>query len=131
MGASLIAWWLLAMSSMVCRGLLQRCLSPTLMSLPFIAPPRCCSCVNCHTANATNPDEFTLHIRGEKGATLIRHQGKDDWMKSKNLEVGGPMVFPCWHRSGKFIAFSTNRYAAVFFHSQAQEAHRSSFDMSL
>lgn len=78
------------------------------------------SCVNCHTANATNPDEFTLHIRGEKGATLIRHNGKDDWMKSKNPDVGGPMVFANWHSSGKYIAFSTND-TQQYFHSQAQK----------
>ncbi len=116
------------MSSMACRDS-SSVASPTLMSLPSIAPPRCPgSCVNCHTANATNPDEFTLHIRGEKGATLIRHQGKDDWMKSKNLEVGGPMVFPCWHPSGKFIAFSTND-TQQYFHSQAKKRIEY-FDMS-
>lgn len=90
------------------QGLFQRCLSNFDEFAIYRTTEVPGSCVNCHTANATNPDEFTLHIRGEKGATLIRHQGKDDWMKSKNLEVGGPMVFPCWHPSGKFIAFSTN-----------------------
>ena len=77
------------------QGLFQRCLSNFDEFAIYRTTEVPGSCVNCHTANATNPDEFTLHIRGEKGATLIRHQGKDDWMKSKNLEVGGPMVFPC------------------------------------
>jgi len=110
------------------QGLFQRCLSNFDEFAIYRTTEVPGSCVNCHTANATNPDEFTLHIRGEKGATLIRHQGKDDWMKSKNLEVGGPMVFPCWHPSGKFIAFSTND-TQQYFHSQAKKRIEY-FDMS-
>lgn len=102
------------------QGLFQRSLSDFDESAIYRNTEVPGSCVNCHTANATNPDEFTLHIRGEKGATLIRHDGKDDWMKSRNEEVGGPMVFPCWHPSGKYIAFSTND-TQQYFHSQAKK----------
>ena len=33
-------------------------------------------CVNCHTANQTNPDQYVFHIRGEHGATAIHRNGK-------------------------------------------------------
>lgn len=102
------------------QGLFQRSLSDFEESAIYRNTEVPGSCVNCHTANGTNPDEFTLHIRGEKGGTLIRHQGKDDWMMSKNAEIGGPMVFPCWHPSGKYIAFSTND-TQQYFHSQARK----------
>ena len=28
------------------------------------------ACLNCHTANRTNPDQFTFHVRGDHGATF-------------------------------------------------------------
>jgi len=102
------------------QGLFQRCLSD-FEEMPIYRNTEVPgSCVNCHTANATNPDDFTLHIRGEKGGTLIRHNGKDEWMKSRNDEIDGPMVFPSWHPSGKFVAFSTND-TQQYFHAQARK----------
>ena len=46
-------------------------------------------CVNCHAYNRGNPDAFSLHIRGDHGATL--------------LQVDGEMT-----AYGKYIAYSTN-----------------------
>lgn len=102
------------------QGLFQRCLSDFTETAIYKTTEVPGTCVNCHTPNATNPDDFTLHIRGEKGATLIRHNGKDDWMKSRNDTVGGPMVFPYWHPTGRYIAFSTNE-TQQYFHSQARK----------
>ena len=33
------------------------------------------ACLNCHTANRTNPDQFTFHVRGDHGATLVSLNG--------------------------------------------------------
>ena len=33
------------------------------------------ACLNCHTANKTNPDQFTFHVRGDHGATMIQQKG--------------------------------------------------------
>ena len=96
------------------QGIFQRCLSDFTESAIYITTEVAGTCVNCHTPNATNPDEFVMHIRGEKGATIIRHNGKDDYMKSKNDSLGGPMVFPNWHPTGKYIAFSTNETQQIF-----------------
>ena len=54
-------------------------------------------CVNCHTANQTNPDQYVFHIRGEHGATAIHHDGKTELLKAKNEQLGGAMVYPGWH----------------------------------
>ena len=66
-------------------------------------------CVNCHTSNRTNPDRFVFHVRGEHGATMVQIDGKREWLKAKNELLGGSMVYPYWHPTGKFCAFSTNQ----------------------
>ncbi len=66
------------------------------------------ACLNCHTSNRTNPDQFTFHVRGEHGATLIQQNGKREWLKAKNDSLKGSMVYPYWHPDGKYVAYSTN-----------------------
>ena len=66
------------------------------------------ACLNCHTANRTNPDQFTFHVRGDHGATIIQQKGKREWLKAKNDSIHGSMVYPYWHPSGKYCAYSTN-----------------------
>lgn len=66
-------------------------------------------CVNCHTSNRTDPSHFVFHIRGEHGATMIQTNGKREWLKAKNDLLGGSMVYPYWHPSGDYCAFSTNQ----------------------
>ncbi|MCR5077661.1 MAG: hypothetical protein K6A82_06455 [Prevotella sp.] len=67
------------------------------------------ACLNCHTSNQTNPDQFTFHIRGEHGATLIQQKGDFELLKAKNDSIHGSMVYPYWHPTGKLIAYSTNK----------------------
>lgn len=66
-------------------------------------------CYNCHTANRTNPDQMTFHVRGDHGATMMQRNGKREWLQAKNEQLGGAMVYPYWHPSGKYCAYSTNQ----------------------
>ncbi len=66
-------------------------------------------CYNCHTSNRTNPKEFVFHVRGEHGATMVQKDGECTWLKANNDELGGSMVYPYWHPSGRYCAFSTNQ----------------------
>jgi hypothetical protein len=66
-------------------------------------------CMNCHTTNRTDPSYFTFHIRGEHGATVVGYNGQTDILAPRNQELGGSMVYPFWHPSGKYIAYSTNQ----------------------
>ena len=66
-------------------------------------------CVNCHTSNKTNPQQFVFHVRGNHGATMIQQDDKREWLKATNDLLGGSMVYPYWHPSGKYCAFSTNQ----------------------
>ena len=66
-------------------------------------------CMNCHTPNRTDPGQFTFHVRGEHGATVIRKGQQVQVLIPRNQELGGSMVYPFWHPSGKYIAYSTNQ----------------------
>jgi hypothetical protein len=77
-------------------------------------------CVNCHTANQTNPDQYVFHIRGEHGATAIHREGKIEMIQAKNEQLGGSMVYPGWHPGGRYCAFSTNKTSQMFHTSSIQ-----------
>lgn len=66
-------------------------------------------CLNCHMSNRTDPSRFVFHVRGSHGATMIQTDGKREWLKAKNDLLGGSMVYPYWHPSGEYCAFSTNQ----------------------
>ena len=71
-------------------------------------------CLNCHTANRTNPDQYVFHVRGEMGATVISRQGSIELLQARNDSLGGSMVYPYWHPGGRYCAFSTNKTSQLF-----------------
>ncbi len=71
-------------------------------------------CINCHTANRTNPDQYVFHVRGPHGATVVHRQDQDVLLKARNDSLGGSMVYPYWHPGGRYCAFSTNQTAQIF-----------------
>lgn len=65
-------------------------------------------CVNCHSYNRCRPTDLSLHIRGAHGATLLQ---KDGQMKAYDTATDSTLalcVYPYWHPSGNYIAYSTN-----------------------
>lgn len=85
-------------------------------------------CVNCHTANRTQPRQFVFHVRGDHGATMIQQSGRREWLQAKNEMLGGSMVYPYWHPSGRYCAFSTNQTRQGFH--VADQNRIEVFDMS-
>lgn len=71
-------------------------------------------CINCHTPNRANSEEYIFHARGEHGATVVYHHGLIETLKSTNDSIGGAMVYPYWHPEGRYCAFSTNKTAQLF-----------------
>ncbi len=78
------------------------------------------ACFNCHTSNRGSAEQYTFHVRGANGATFIHHNGEDEWLKAINDSIGGSLVYPYWHPSGQYCAYSTNTTRQVF-HVQAHE----------
>jgi len=76
-------------------------------------------CVNCHSFNRGNPADMSLHIRGPHGATLLRHSLGGDLQSltaynTKTDQTLGFCVYPYWHPSGRYIAYSTNATSQLF-----------------
>ena len=65
-------------------------------------------CVNCHASVRGKPEDFTLHIRGAHGATLLSLDGQLEAYNTKTDSTLGFCVYPYWHPSGRYIAYSTN-----------------------
>ena len=72
-------------------------------------------CVNCHSFNRGNPADMSLHIRGKHGATLLRKDnGSLTAYNTKTDQTLGLCVYPYWHPSGRYIAYSTNKTNQLF-----------------
>ena len=65
-------------------------------------------CVNCHASMRGKPEDFTLHIRGSHGATLLSLDGVLNAYETRTDSTLGFCVYPYWHPSGRYIAYSTN-----------------------
>ena len=95
-------------------GLYQRCLSTFEEKAMLVNTQINGMCINCHTPNKTNPDQYVFHARGANGATIIHRNGKDELLQARNEFLGGSMVYPYWHPKGRYCAFSTNATSQMF-----------------
>ena len=71
-------------------------------------------CMNCHALNRTNPAQFSLHIRGKHGATLMQRNGRRELLNTKTDSTLSACVYPYWHPSGNYIAYSVNNTRQSF-----------------
>lgn len=71
-------------------------------------------CLNCHAFNKTNPDHLSIHIRGQHGATLMQIEGECELLNTKADSILSACVYPYWHPSGKYIAYSVNNTRQSF-----------------
>lgn len=72
------------------------------------------NCVNCHTYNNGMSDDFLFHMRGSHGGTYFYKNGKFTKFNLKTAEMKNGAVYPRWHPSGRFVAFSSNRIIQQF-----------------
>lgn len=72
-------------------------------------------CMGCHTANATNPDQFLFHLRGKHGATVLQTDGRRKWLETQTDSTIARAAYSYWHPSGKFIAHSNNKIHQLFW----------------
>ncbi|MCF0244372.1 MAG: PD40 domain-containing protein [Bacteroidaceae bacterium] len=81
-------------------------------------------CMNCHSFHKQNPDEMLFHLRVDYGGTYrVTARTEDDANNSKyeesdfsakKLKLEKPLVYPSWHPSGDFVAFSRNSTQQIF-----------------
>ena len=94
-------------------GIYERSLS-SFDETPLIENTEFDGCVNCHSFNRADPRDLSLHIRGAHGATILRRNGQMTAYNTATSQTLGLCVYPYWHPSGKYIAYSTNTTRQVF-----------------
>ena len=72
-------------------------------------------CMGCHTANATDPDQFLFHLRGVHGATVVQRDGERKWLETKTDSTISRAAYSYWHPSGEYIAHSNNHIRQLFW----------------
>lgn len=72
-------------------------------------------CFNCHTANRTHPDRFTLQMRGEGGGTLIQKDGHQTWVETKTDSTKAAGSYSYWHPEGDYVAMAVNSVHQSFY----------------
>lgn len=72
-------------------------------------------CMNCHYSNRGRADQFSLHIRGKNGGTLLCNGDRLDYLNTKAPETAGNATYGYWHPEGRYVAYSVNRIVQNFY----------------
>ena len=67
------------------------------------------NCVNCHSFPSRDPSSMVFHMRARNGGTVLIEDGEVHKLNTKTDSTISNLVYPYWHPSGKFIAFSVNK----------------------
>jgi len=78
------------------------------------------NCVNCHSFANGNSAYMMFHVRGSTGGTMIKRGDEIEKVDLKREETLSAGVYPSWHPSGKYVAFSTNRIEQ-YFHAEREK----------
>lgn len=66
------------------------------------------NCMNCHSFCMQNPNRMLFHQRALHAGTYILIDGHIEKLDTKSDQTISTFVYPAWHPSGKYVAFSTN-----------------------
>lgn len=66
------------------------------------------SCMNCHSFCQQNPDQMLFHQRSTYAGTYMLQNGTVEKLNTKVDSLPSALVYPSWHPSGRYVAFSSN-----------------------
>ena len=66
------------------------------------------NCMNCHSFCMQDPERMLFHMRDKYAGTYLLNKGKIEKLNTKTDQTMSALVYPSWHPSGKFVAFSVN-----------------------
>lgn len=95
-------------------GIYQRCLENYDEKEVFSNCRSDYGCVNCHSFCLNNPNKMLFHLRVKNAGTYIIDNKCVTKLNTKTPETISSLVYPSWHHSGKFVAFSTNETTQKF-----------------
>ncbi len=77
------------------------------------------NCLNCHTYRDGDPSKMVFHARSSFGGTVVVNEGKIEKLNTKTDSTISALVYPFWHPSGEYIAFSVNKTLQAFHNHDA------------
>jgi hypothetical protein len=89
------------------------------------------NCVNCHAFNNQNTEDFMFHMRGNLGGTYFAEGNDLKKVNLKTKEMQNGAVYPRWHPSGKYVAFSSNKVVQQFHATANKKIEVSDLNSSL
>ena len=81
----------------------------TIYSNQMVAKGSTMQCINCHSFKNWHTDDMQFHIRQQLGGTIIYSKGQLAKINLKTDSTLSAGVYPSWHPTHNYIAYSTNR----------------------
>lgn len=72
------------------------------------------NCMNCHTFCKNSNNTLMFHMRGEHAGTFIYRDNKISRINLQTKNTISQGVYPAWHPSGNYIAYSVNLIGQMF-----------------
>ena len=72
------------------------------------------SCINCHSFHMQSPDKMLFHMRANYPGTMLINGDKIEKLNTKTDQTISALVYPSWHPSGNYVAFSVNNTEQAF-----------------
>jgi len=89
-------------------GIYQRCLENFKESVIVNNKRTDYSCINCHSFCLQDPEKMLFHIRAKFPGTMLIDGDRIEKLNTKTDQTISALVYPSWHPSGKYVAFSVN-----------------------
>ena len=95
-------------------GIYQRCLE-NYEETPIVTNQQTqYNCMNCHSFCMQDPDKMLFHMRATFPGTILINGDKIEKLNTKTDQTISSLVYPSWHPSGKYVAFSVNDTKQAF-----------------
>ncbi|MBP5486205.1 MAG: PD40 domain-containing protein [Bacteroidales bacterium] len=72
------------------------------------------NCMNCHTYRGGDPSKMVFHARASFGGTVMVNDGEIEKLNTQTDSTISALVYPYWHPSGEYVAFSVNKTFQAF-----------------
>lgn len=72
------------------------------------------NCMNCHSFCNRDPKRMLFHMRETNSCTILLDGEHVEKLNTKTERTISPLVYPSWHPSGRFVAFSVNKTSQSF-----------------
>ncbi len=95
-------------------GIYQRCLENYKETAILTNRMTGFNCMNCHSFCNRDPEKMLFHLRTDYGGTYLVNGGEIQKLNTKTPQTLSALVYPAWHPTGRYVAFSVNDTKQMF-----------------